>query len=56
MDMANYELKTLFASLLRFCAFVPLVLLRTVLESIRDSGDLVIVTIEARLLTTRPCN
>ena len=53
MGGANYELSQQFlvkysfifrASLLRFCAFVLLVLLRTVLESIRNSGGLVIMT------------
>ena len=50
MGGANYELSWQFlvenysgvfrASLLRFCAFVLLVLLRTVLESLRNSGGL----------------
>ena len=53
MGGVNYELSQQFLvestfsalelALLRFLAFAVLVLLRTVLESIRDSGDLVSV-------------
>ena len=51
MGGANYELSRQFlveeysgarAFLLRFCAFVLLMLLRTVLESIRNSGGLAV--------------